>query len=122
MQFPCQKRIWRMLRDKDRALLRATYHYGLSHRVVGSLMGVSHKHVGREVARLLSLLRNSKVIMAMQKAQGNDLYLLKLRYIYRLPDVQIALHSGLSGDRGGHTDKAIARRIRRILKNGDPHV
>ena len=119
MEFPCQKRLWRMLPAKDRALLRAVCHNGLSHRTAGMLLGVPTNAVSKRIARLFGLLRNDKVVRALQTARGHDLYLLQLHFIYRLPATRIAAYSGLGGDSGGQTPKAIRQRIRRILKNGD---
>ncbi len=121
MQFPSQKRIWLMMPGKDQALLEAIFRYGMSRRAVGRLTGMSRNMVTHRVVCLLRLLRNEKVVAAMQRAEGNDLYLLKLFYLHRMSAVQIAAHSGLSGDHRGHEADAIRRRIRRILlEKGEP--
>ena len=119
MTFPCQKRLWRLLTNKDRALLRAVYHHGVSYHVLAVLMGVSRVTIRRRMARLMVLLRDEKVIRAMEKAKGVDLYLLRLRYVYGLSAVKIAQYAGISGDNGGKSAGAIRRRIRRIVTGGE---
>ena len=123
MQFPCEKRVWKMLAAKDRAFLQAVFQYGMSYRALAALTSVSYSTVSRKAARLMMLLRNERLIALIGKAQGRDLYLLKLRYVYGLSANRIAKFSGIVGDFGGRGPKAIRRRLRRIEeelgKDGD---
>jgi len=114
--FPCQRRMWRLLSPRDRALLQGWFQYGLSWRTLSALTGISRRVLRRRVQRLLKTLRDPGVLRASRRAKGRDLYLLKLHYFYGLSVRRIAEYSGLSGDRGGRTPRAIARRLGRLMR------
>ena len=115
MDFPCEKRIWRMLRYKDRALLTAVFQHGVSYRLLASLMSVSRATVRRRVAWLKALLRDEEVVSALSRAKGHDLYLLQLYFIHGLSARRIA--NFLNGDEHGQSGKTIGRRLKRIMRD-----